>query len=227
MKLSQSKAFRKLVKECLLEIKAENKKKILKEATEEAPKTIADLEKRLKGLNNLLNKVPKELKDKVQAKINQAQAQITKFTLATADDDNAKSAAKKDMKESKKAISKKKIIKEFLIKPGSKFSDILALNLFSDFDKKTGGDIKSTFSKEEWTPEAEAVYKKYSAISKKIESAIKTYPKVRLSRHDADSLDATWYDGSDSYQTADEYADNLPEVYEAQIHAVMDVLNNM
>lgn len=90
MKLSE------LIKQCVQEVLAEEGPNKADTSPEE--QNLLDLQKRLKGLNALLNKVPDDVKVKVKAKITKAQKDIENYILTLAgEDDTAKVQASKDI----------------------------------------------------------------------------------------------------------------------------------
>lgn len=117
-----------------------------------------------------------------------------------------------------------KQLNEYLLRHGSRASEILSLNLFQDFlgPEKASSVVPEFKSNRNWR----AVEKKYTPIAQKLAALIKERGRQKLTQEQADRLEETWYDGSDAYEDPDLGAEALPDYYNEQIKAVKEFLRS-
>lgn len=120
--------------------------------------------------------------------------------------------------------SKKKLLKEYLVRAGQSLDEVGALNLFTDFaEGQLLSDYEDEFAEsKKWM----AIESKYSKIADSLWKIIEKNKKIKLDEDDVDLIENSWYDGSDAYDDMDEAVSYLPKVYNKQIKVIQQVLRN-
>jgi hypothetical protein len=120
-------------------------------------------------------------------------------------------------------VGKKKVkegqLNEYLVRAGMPVKDVLALNLFQDFDPAEGAAAQfPEFAQE---PMWKQVVRKYAPIANMLEKRLLAQ-KRQLTDAEAEAVDETWYDGSDAYDDVEiEY---LIDIYNQQIDTLEALL---
>jgi hypothetical protein len=110
-------------------------------------------------------------------------------------------------------------LNEYLVKAGMPVKDVLALNLFQDFDPVEGAAAQFPEFAEE--PMWQQVVRKYAPIANMLKKKLLAQ-KRRLTDAEAEAVDETWYDGSDAYDDVEiEY---LVGIYNQQIDTLEALL---
>jgi hypothetical protein len=122
------------------------------------------------------------------------------------------------------SVSNPKQLNEYLLRAGDKVSDILELNVFQDFIGPDPVSVHYPDFKQD--PNWMKVEKKYTLIAQKLAATLKKIGNRKLSQSDAEELERTWYDGSDAYDDPETGAEFLPPIYDAQIEAIVEFLEN-
>jgi len=110
-------------------------------------------------------------------------------------------------------------LNEYLVKAGMPVKDVLALNLFQDFDPAEGCAAQFPEFAEE--PMWKQVVRKYAPIAAALEKQILALNRP-LTHSQAEEIDNVWYDGSDAYD--DMEIEYLVDIYNRQIATVEAVI---
>ena len=110
-------------------------------------------------------------------------------------------------------------LKEYFIRSGDKVDALLVLNIF--------GDMLESPIEDHMDGDVSKVIKKYRPIAKKLERVIKKYKKHPIPEHLASDADDRMYDGSDAYDSAEDYNYDIPGIYDDQIEFVHQVINEL
>ena len=103
-------------------------------------------------------------------------------------------------------------LNEYLVRAGMPVKDVLALNLFQDFDPVEGAAAQFAEFAEE--PMWQQVVRKYAPIANMLKKKLLAQ-KRPLTDAEAEAVEQTWYDGSDAYDDVEiEY---LVDIYDQQI----------
>jgi hypothetical protein len=117
-------------------------------------------------------------------------------------------------------------LNEYIVRSGDDIMSVMSLNLFkdllgdtnlSDYDEEFANSPEWQAVVAEWAPKAEYLQReiaKYQSTGRKLRDA------------EADAIDATAYDGSDTYENADIAAKYLPKVYNKQVAAIVRLLKD-
>lgn len=110
-------------------------------------------------------------------------------------------------------------LNEYLVKGGMPVKDVLALNLFQDFDPEEGcaAQFPEFANSKQW----QQVVRKYSRIADELEKQILAINQP-LTHSQAEEIEEVWYDGSDAYD--DMEIDYLVNIYNRQIATVEAVI---
>ena len=110
------------------------------------------------------------------------------------------------------------ILKEYFTREGDDIEEILVLNLF--------GDMLEAPVEEMLGDEVLDVVNKYRPIAEDLEKRLSKYfGKFPLTSHWSERIDNVMYDGSDAYQSPEEFRDDIPNIYDPQIEVVEELLD--
>jgi len=110
-------------------------------------------------------------------------------------------------------------LNEYLVKAGMPVKDVLALNLFQDFDPVEGAAAQfPEFAQE---PMWKQVVRKYAPIANMLKKKLLA-TKRPLTDAEAEAVEQTWYDGSDAYD--DMEIEYLIDIYDQQIDTLEALL---
>jgi hypothetical protein len=110
-------------------------------------------------------------------------------------------------------------LNEYLVKGGMPVNDVLALNLFQDFDPQEGAAAQfAEFAQE---PMWKQVVRKYAPIANMLKKKLLA-TKRPLTDAEAEAVEQTWYDGSDAYD--DMEIEYLVDIYDQQIDTLEALL---
>jgi hypothetical protein len=110
-------------------------------------------------------------------------------------------------------------LNEYLVKAGMPVKDVLALNLFQDFDPVEGAAAQFPEFAEE--PMWQQVVRKYAPIANMLKKKLLA-TKRPLTDAEAEAVEQTWYDGSDAYD--DMEIEYLIDIYDQQIDTLEALL---
>jgi hypothetical protein len=110
-------------------------------------------------------------------------------------------------------------LNEYLVKAGMPVKDVLALNLFQDFDPVEGAAAQFAEFAEE--PMWQQVVRKYAPIANMLKKKLLAQ-KRPLTDAEAEAVEQTWYDGSDAYD--DMEIEYLVDIYDQQIDTLEALL---
>jgi len=110
-------------------------------------------------------------------------------------------------------------LNEYLLKAGMPVKDVLALNLFQDFDPAEGAAAQFAEFAEE--PMWQQVVRKYAPIANMLKKKLLAQ-KRPLTDAEAEAVEQTWYDGSDAYD--DMEIEYLVDIYNQQIDTLEALL---
>jgi hypothetical protein len=110
-------------------------------------------------------------------------------------------------------------LNEYLVKAGMPVKDVLALNLFQDFDPQEGAAAQFAEFAEE--PMWQQVVRKYAPIANMLKKKL-VAQKRPLTDAEAEAVEQTWYDGSDAYD--DMEIEYLVDIYNQQIDTLEALL---
>ena len=110
-------------------------------------------------------------------------------------------------------------VNEYLVKGGMPVKDVLALNLFQDFDPEEGcaAQFPEFAASRQW----QQVVRKYAPIANTLEKQILALDQP-LTHSAAEEIEEVWYDGSDAYD--DMEIEYLVGIYNRQIATVEAVI---
>ena len=125
-----------------------------------------------------------------------------------------------DLDENKKP-SKKRTLKEYFAESGENFGDVPGINFIEDFDP-TNNPIYDRVD-ENWLKDKRvvAVFNKYKKVYEKLSGVIDSLSSYELDEEDAEVIDDSIYDGSDAYDSVDDYCEYLPKFYDKQIKIIL------
>ena len=106
------------------------------------------------------------------------------------------------------------IIKSYLLSSGDTLYDAYCgLNIGTDFEDTYG-----------WPEEflTSPVYKKYQVISHQLNDKLQN-TDFDLTENDVDELENVWYNGSDAYDSVEEYENSMPQIYDSQIKLIKEI----
>ena len=110
------------------------------------------------------------------------------------------------------------ILKEYFTREGDDIEEILVLNLF--------GDMLEAPVEEMMGDEVLNVVNSYRPIAEDLEKRLSDYyGKYTLTKEDAKRIDEVMYDGSDAYDSAEDYNHFIPNIYDPQIKVVEEFLD--
>jgi len=121
----------------------------------------------------------------------------------------------------------KRINEKLLHTNSSLYDAFLSLNIGGDCSPNSYGFLKQ--QGDEYVPYAiTPAFKKYFKIAQKLEKILneKDNKPIILTYDEIRALEETQYDGSDAYQTPEEYDESLPKDYDEQIKVIMDIYKN-
>jgi len=110
-------------------------------------------------------------------------------------------------------------VNEYFVKAGMPVKDVLALNLFQDFDPVEGAAAQFAEFAEE--PMWQQVVRKYAPIANMLKKKLLAQ-KRPLTDAEAEAVEQTWYDGSDAYD--DMEIEYLVDIYDQQIDTLEALL---
>jgi hypothetical protein len=110
-------------------------------------------------------------------------------------------------------------LNEYFVKAGMPVKDVLALNLFQDFDPVEGAAVQFEEFAEE--PMWQQVVRKYAPIANMLKKKLLA-TKRPLTDAEAEAVEQTWYDGSDAYD--DMEIEYLVDIYNQQIDTLEALL---
>jgi hypothetical protein len=110
-------------------------------------------------------------------------------------------------------------LNEYLVRAGMPVKDVLALNLFQDFDPVEGAAAQFAEFAEE--PMWKQVVRKYAPIANMLKKKLLA-TKRPLTDAEAEAVEQTWYDGSDAYD--DMEIEYLVDIYNQQIDTLEALL---
>jgi len=117
----------------------------------------------------------------------------------------------------------KKILKEYIVKEGDAFDNILVLNIFQDLvgvESLIKIEPKEYGKSTEWMD----IVKEFVPEVKRLKKEIALQKNRKLTEEETDIIENVWYDGSDAYDSVEESIDSLPAIYQAQIEAIDSIL---
>ena len=110
-------------------------------------------------------------------------------------------------------------LNEYLVTQGEPINAVTQLNLFGDAEERPSEHEAEFRSSSDWME----VENTYYGIASKLEAMLASSPII-LSDQDVDDIHSVWYDGSDSYSDVETALENLPDIYDAQIELVQNLL---
>ena len=134
------------------------------------------------------------------------------------------------MNEMRKLMETTSVLFEYLLQPGDSISKIFDLNVFTDMGIGTGNDKEDSlevFHAVEDDPEFYREWGEYQQIKQQameLADEIKNQQARTLTDAEVEELESTWYDGADAYDDAWYMKDSLPDIWNAQIEVIKDVL---
>jgi hypothetical protein len=123
--------------------------------------------------------------------------------------------------------SKDQPIVEYLTQENNSIDSILKLNLFQDLVLEDQWLLKIDDYEGGQHPEFIQMIKEYVPVAKKIRKKINQQAAQGrlLSDEESKAIDEVWYDGSDIYNSTEEIAYDMPEIYNNQIIVINKILN--
>lgn len=114
-------------------------------------------------------------------------------------------------------------LNEYLVRRGDKFDALLSLNVYEDILDDANENFLDFHGDARW----QRVVNNYKGHALEQAKQIKAYAAKGRTLTDAEAAYAeeTWYDGSDAYDNVEDAVEWLPEIFDAQLEAVEEILH--
>jgi hypothetical protein len=127
------------------------------------------------------------------------------------------------MNEMRKLMEAVERLNEYLVRRGDKFDALLSLNVYEDILDDANENFLDFHGDARW----QRVVNNYKGHALEQAKQIKAYAAKGRTLTDAEAAYAeeTWYDGSDAYDNVEDAVEWLPEIFDAQLEAVEEILH--